>query len=176
MRRGSSLLSLSPKRKHQINKPELGWGGGLFCSKCHLAVAESPEDQTGSPQASAGWGQQCTLFPFLVFAAACLSLSISSHHMDARARPFPSRLKCQSIPTLIVWADEKMCILINRVCELPTHPGFQKYIAVTTADWSLFPWRYAARRSLEMMPRSNQRRSEALASEIWQPSSLQLWV
>lgn len=127
--------SLSSKCKQQINKPERR---KLFGSKCHLAVAESPEDQTVSPQASAGddSGAPFSLFGFF-FGAACLSLSIFSH-ANTRAA-FSSRLKCQSIPTLIVWAEEE-CVFWSIELWTPEPSRHQRNIQTGARFSGVTPW------------------------------------
>lgn len=124
---------LSSKRKHQINKPE--WRE-LFCLKCHLAVAESPEDQRGSPQASTAVHP----FPFLVLV---LPLSISSHtYTHKRGLFLSSEMSINTYSHCL--GGREMCISINRFCELPTHPDIRRTLMsqrLTRARFSgVMPW------------------------------------
>lgn len=124
-------------RKHQLNKPERR---ELFSWKCHPGVAESPEDQTGSlrPQRAQ---TAVHIFPFLVLVLrVCSWASLHTHIHTHGGLFFSSEMSINTKSHCL--GGREMCILINRVCELPTHPDIRGRLA----DRSSFQRCYAMRR------------------------------
>lgn len=170
IRRNETMIqppSLSSKRKRQINQHERR---ELFCSKCHLAVAESPEDQTGSPQASAGGDSSAhfSLFPPTPWASVhthirtrfLLIWNVNQYRLSLSGRRRNVYFDQQSLwtPNSSQTSEEHCC-----------HDGWLELLSVALGREEKVQFRDHA--AIESFLTAT-RRPEALTSEIWLPAFL----